>query len=622
MDQLQSFIRETWQASIVPALQEYIAIPNESPAFDAQWREHGHMDRAVDLFARWAKAQNVPGLDLQVARAEGRTPVLIMEIPGSGQGTVLLYGHLDKQPPMEGWRPELGPWTPVLEDGRLYGRGGADDGYGMFAALTAVKALKLESIPCARCVILIEACEESGSFDLPHYVNALADRIGTPDLVVCLDSGCGDYERMWVTTSLRGVINATLSVSTLTEGVHSGAASGIVPSSFRILRRLLSRLEDENTGQILPRDLHVEIPPDRLVQAKAAAQVLGAGLHENYPFHPGTTPVGDDVAELLLNRTWRPQLEIIGAAGLPTLEQAGNVLRPETRAKLSLRLPPTADPGAAVACLRDTLTKDPPYQAKVTFDAGQGTGGWNAPPFQPWLEDSMTRASREFFGKDACATGEGGTIPFMAMLAEKFPEAQFMITGVLGPKSNAHGPNEFLHLETAMNLTGCVARVLHTRPKHRRVDMGYRSLQARILPILCCLVIGVSTLGGPSSSLAAEDMFFKDKTIRILVAFSVGGGFDIYSRTIGRHMGRYIPGNPRFLVQNMTGAGGLISANYLYRKAKPDGLTIGISLEASFGPVSTDKGGSSSFPASTSFSESRNRPFRFVRSPRRAALRT
>ena len=465
MDQLQSFIRETWQASIVPALQEYIAIPNESPAFDAQWREHGHMDRAVDLFARWAKAQNVPGLDLQVARAEGRTPVLIMEIPGSGQGTVLLYGHLDKQPPMEGWRPELGPWTPVLEDGKLYGRGGADDGYGMFAALTAVKALKLESIPCARCVVLIEACEESGSFDLPHYVNALADRIGTPDLVVCLDSGCGDYERMWVTTSLRGVINATLSVSTLTEGVHSGAASGIVPSSFRILRRLLSRLEDENTGQILPRDLHVEIPPDRLVQAKAAAQVLGAGLHENYPFHPGTTPVGDDVAELLLNRTWRPQLEIIGAAGLPTLEQAGNVLRPETRAKLSLRLPPTADPGAAVACLRDTLTNDPPYQAKVTFDAGQSPGGWNAPPFQPWLEDSMTRASREFFGKDACATGEGGTIPFMAMLAEKFPEAQFMITGVLGPKSNAHGPNEFLHLETAMNLTGCVARVLQDHYK-------------------------------------------------------------------------------------------------------------------------------------------------------------
>ena len=217
MDQLQSFIRETWQASIVPALQEYIAIPNESPAFDAQWREHGHMDRAVDLFARWANAQNVPGLDLQVARAKGRTPVLIMEIPGSGQGTVLLYGHLDKQPPMEGWRPELGPWTPVLEDGKLYGRGGADDGYGMFAALTAVKALKLESIPCARCVILIEACEESGSFDLPHYVNELADRDRHAGPRGMPDSGCGDYERMWVTTSLRGVINATLSVSTLTE---------------------------------------------------------------------------------------------------------------------------------------------------------------------------------------------------------------------------------------------------------------------------------------------------------------------------------------------------------------------------------------------------------------------
>ena len=465
MSPIRSFIRETWQASIIPALEEYIAIPNESPGFDPQWREHGHMDSAVELFSSWATDQKIPGLDLHVAEAEGRTPLLLMEIPGSGRGTVLLYGHLDKQPPMEGWRPDLGPWTPVLEDGKLYGRGGADDGYGMFAALTAIKALKLESIPCARCVILIEACEESGSLDLPYYVHALADRIGTPDLVVCLDSGCGDYERMWVTTSLRGLINATLSVSTLTEGVHSGAASGIVPSSFRILRRLLSRLEDEDTGQILPRELHVDVPPDRLAQARAAAQVLGAGVHREYPFQPGATPVGDDATELLLNRTWRPQLEIIGAAGLPALEQAGNVLRPETRVKLSLRLPPTADPDAAVACLIDTLTKDPPYQAMVAFEAEPGDGGWNAPAFRPWLEASMARASREFFGRDACAIGEGGTIPFMGMLAEKFPEAQFMITGVLGPKSNAHGPNEYLHLETAMNLTGCIARVLRDHYK-------------------------------------------------------------------------------------------------------------------------------------------------------------
>ncbi len=457
---IQSFIRDTWETSIVPALMEYIAIPNESPAFDPRWREHGHMDRAVELFARWARDRNVPGMEPHVARAEGRTPLLLMEIPGSGRGTVLLYGHLDKQPPMEGWRPGLGPWTPVLEDGKLYGRGGADDGYGMFAALTAIMALQLESIPCARCVILIEACEESGSFDLPHYVDALADRIGTPELVVCLDSGCGDYERLWVTTSLRGVINATLSVSTLTEGVHSGAASGIVPSSFRVLRRLLSRLEDESTGTILPPELHVEIPSDRLAQARVAAGVLSEGVYREYPFQPGATPVVDDPTELVLNRTWRPQLEIIGAAGLPALEQAGNVLRPETQVKLSLRIPPTADPDAAVTCLRNTFAKDPPYGARVAFEPGQGTGGWNAPPFAPWLEESMSRASREFFGKDACATGEGGTIPFMAMLAEKFPQAQFMITGVLGPRSNAHGPNEFLHIETGINLTGCVARVL------------------------------------------------------------------------------------------------------------------------------------------------------------------
>lgn len=290
MTPLRSFIRETWRTSVVPALQEYVAIPNESPAFDARWREHGHMDRAVELFTRWAKAQDVPGLEVEAQRAEGRTPLLFMEAPGSGRGTVLLYGHLDKQPPMEGWRSGLGPWKPVLEDGKLYGRGAADDGYALFAALTAVRALKLRSVPCARCVILIEACEESGSFDLPHYVNALADRIGAPDLVVCLDSGCGDYERLWVTTSLRGVVNATLSVSTLTEGVHSGAASGIVPSSFRILRSLLSRLEDEDTGEIRPQDLHVDIPPTGSPRPRPRRRCSGPGCTGTTPFSRGRRP--------------------------------------------------------------------------------------------------------------------------------------------------------------------------------------------------------------------------------------------------------------------------------------------------------------------------------------------
>jgi len=456
----KAFIETSWAERILPALREYITIPNQSPAFDPQWREHGHMERAVALVADWIAAQRVPDLVLEVVRLPGRTPLLWMEIPGASDDTVLLYGHLDKQPPMPGWSDGLGPWTPVLHDGRLYGRGGADDGYAAFACVAAIQALRTQRTAHARCVVLIEACEESGSGDLPAYIEALADRIGTPSLVICLDSGCGDYERLWITTSLRGLVGATLTVSILREGVHSGAASGIVPSSFRIARQLLSRLEDERSGAILPAALQVEIPPDRAAQAAAAAAVLGPSVHASFPFQSGARPLGEDATELLLNRTWRPQLEVIGADGLPAPEHAGNVLRPETTLKLSLRLPPTLDGAAAVATLREVLTRDPPYGAEVTLTADQGATGWNAPPLAPWLQASAARASRELFGRDACLHGEGGTIPFMAMLGQRFPQAQFVITGVLGPHSNAHGPNEFLHLLTATRLTGCVAAIL------------------------------------------------------------------------------------------------------------------------------------------------------------------
>ena len=361
---------------------------------------------------------------------------------------------------MHGWNEGLGPWTPVISDGKLYGRGGADDGYAGFASLTALQALQDQGLPHARCVIIIEADEESGSDDLPYYITALKDRIGSPSLVICLDSGCGNYDQLWVTNSLRGLVTGTLSVSTLTEGVHSGAASGVVPSSFRVLRQVLSRLEDERTGDILPPELCADIPAERLGQAAAAAGVLGSSVSAMFPFQAGVAPVTGDSDALLLNRTWRPQLEITGAAGLPSLDQAGNVLRPLTAVQLSLRLPPTVDPDRAMACVKALLEKDPPYGATVRFEPSLGASGWNAPALAPWLEQSLKRASQEFFGREACYMGEGGTIPFMGMLGEQFPQAQFMITGVLGPHSNAHGPNEFLELSTGAKLTCCVARVL------------------------------------------------------------------------------------------------------------------------------------------------------------------
>lgn len=457
---VQGFVDEVWGDSIVDTLEEYIRIPNKSPAFDPDWAAHGYMDEAVTLLEGWCRQHAPTAMQIEVVRLEGRTPVLYLEIDGSVPGNILLYGHLDKQPEMTGWEPDLGPWKPVLRGDRLYGRGGADDGYATFASLTALNALLAQGVALPRCVILIEACEESGSFDLPHYITALADRIGSPELVICLDSGCGNYDQLWCTTSLRGIVTGNLKVELISEGVHSGDASGVVASSFRVLRQLLSRLEDEASGRIKVPALEVEIPADRVEQARKAADVLGAEIYTKYPLLPGVSPMGDDLTELALNRTWRPALSITGVDGLPPLGNAGNVLRPHTTVKLSLRLPPTLDARTAMAVLRPLFEDDPPYGARIVVEHLEGASGWNAPPLSPWLEAAADRASKAFFGRSALYLGEGGSIPFMGMLGERFPGAQFFITGVLGPHSNAHGPNEFLDLPTARRLTACVAQMI------------------------------------------------------------------------------------------------------------------------------------------------------------------
>jgi len=454
------FVEKMWRDEVLPELMNYIRIPNRSPLYDPQWQEHGHMGEAVSLIEQWCRRQPIPGMLFDVVTLEGRTPLLFLDIPGDSSDTVLLYGHMDKQPEMTGWREGLGPWNPVIEGDKLYGRGGADDGYAVFSALTAIRALKDQQVPHARCVVIIEACEESGSYDLPYYIEALANRIGTPSLIVCLDSGCGNYDQLWCTTSLRGLVVGDLSVQLLKEGVHSGDGSGVIASSFRVLRQLLSRLEDEKTGEILVRDFHVDIPPQTLEQVALTAGILGNEVYSKFPTLPGAQPVGKDPAELILNRTWRPALAITGAAGLPTLQDAGNVLRPVTAVRISLRIPPGCDPVRASGRLKKLFETDPPYGASAKFELGQNAAGWSAPKMSPWLAASVNRTSETFFGKKAAYMGEGGSIPFMDMLGKKFPEAQFLITGVLGPNSNAHGPNEFLHIPTGEKLTCCIAHVL------------------------------------------------------------------------------------------------------------------------------------------------------------------
>ncbi|EAR20227.1 M20 family metallopeptidase [Nitrococcus mobilis] len=453
-------ITEIWQQRIVPRLIDYIRIPAKSPQFDPDWATRGHIDEAIALAEDWCREQALAQMTVEVIRLEGRTPVLLIEIPGCGEGRVLLYGHLDKQPEMTGWDSDKGPWQPLLAGDRLYGRGGADDGYALFAALTALQVLQEQRIAHSRCLILIETCEESGSYDLPHYIDALGERLGQPDLVICLDSGCGSYDRLWLTSSLRGLAAGELSVEILTEGVHSGDASGIAPCSFRLIRQLLARIEDADSGRILPDGLHAEIPTQRREQARRAGEILGERVFDRFPFVPGARPNTEDPTQLILNRTWRPALTVTGAEGLPALADAGNVLRPATALRLSLRLPPTVAGETASALLRELLETDAPYGSRVRFRTTQATTGWNAPLQSGWLTTVVDQASQDYFGQPAAYMGEGGSIPFMTMLGERFPAAQFLITGVLGPHANAHGPNEFLHLPTAQRLTACVASVI------------------------------------------------------------------------------------------------------------------------------------------------------------------
>ncbi len=470
-----SQVSAQWDGDIVRQISDYIAIPAKSPGFDADWKAHGYIDTVMRNAAAWVEAQKVEGLTLEVIRLEGRTPVLFFEIPATrvdSTQTVLMYGHLDKQPEFTGWRSDLGPWTAKYQEGKLYGRGGADDGYAVYASIAAVQALKAQNVPHPRIVGLIETCEESGSYDLLPYVDALRKRLGDVALVVCLDSGAGNYDQLWLTTSLRGMGGGVLKVEVLDEGVHSGDASGVVPSSFRILRHVLDRLEDSATGRLLPQSFHCAITADRLAQAKATAATLGDELYKRFPWahydcegsSAFTLPMTTDPVEALLNRTWRPTLSVTGAEGFPALKDAGNVLRPYTAFKLSLRFPPLVDASQAVQELKKLLEDNAPYNAKVTFEGGGGATGWNAPSTVDWFENALNDASQNFFGAPCGTIGQGGTIPLMNMLSKGFPKAQMMVCGVLGPKSNAHGPNEFLHVPYAKKLTAAVAHVMARVP--------------------------------------------------------------------------------------------------------------------------------------------------------------
>jgi len=436
---LASHIDAMWEDRILPTLCEYTRIPCLSPAFDRDWEARGALAEAAELLRGWARGQD-RALQAEIVQLPGRTPVLLID-NGAGGDPVLIYGHMDKQPPLGEWRAGLGPYEPVRDGDLLYGRGTADDGYSTFAAVTGLLAAGGGR---GRVLILIEASEESGSPDLSAYVEHLRTRIGTPHLVICLDSGGLSYDRLWLTTSLRGNLVVTVKVDVLTEGIHSGQGGGVVPSSFRILRRILATIEDADTGRILLPDL------------------LGAGIPEahraNLEVVDGLRLLAPDPVERLAARTWGAALEVTGADGLPATRDGGNVLRPSTTLKFSLRLPPDVDAQAACDALLGAITTD--EGAHITIDVEPPAQGWIAPPLPETIAATLTRVSTDRFGRPPGFVGEGGTIPFLADLQQGFPRTPFVVTGVLGPHSNAHGPNESLHIPTGKAVTHAVAALL------------------------------------------------------------------------------------------------------------------------------------------------------------------
>ncbi len=451
-----------FERDALETLTSFATIPCLSPGFDTEWVRNGHIDRAIELLSDWALARTLANFDVEIQRLDDRTPILVVTIEATapGDGTAVLYGHLDKQPPLGNWSDGLGPYDPVRRGDRLFARGVGDDGYSTFSALLAVEAMEAQNIPHSRCVVLIEASEESGSPDLEAYLDHLKDHLGNVELMICLDSGALTYDRLWVTTSLRGVVNVDLEIQVLSEGQHSGSASGVVPSSFRILRELLDRVEDATTGEVLVAEMNVKIPEVEVQAANDLAAEFGDIIARELPILEGVEFMGTSAEERILRRTWYPTLSIIGLGGAPAPEIAGNVLRPSTTAKLSFRLPPSVDAETARDALIPVLTTNVPSSARVTLANWEIGSGWHTPALEPWLVNALDVASKDAYGRAPGFTGEGGSIPFLASLGKRYPKVQFVATGVMGPQSNAHAIDEFLDLPMTVGVTNAVITVL------------------------------------------------------------------------------------------------------------------------------------------------------------------
>jgi acetylornithine deacetylase/succinyl-diaminopimelate desuccinylase-like protein len=432
-------------------LKSFIRVPNVSPEYDPDFLTNGLIHQAVDCVKTWIEAQGIPGLTTTVFADPGREPLLYVAIPGTSSSAppVLAYGHLDKMPPLDdaGWTPGLSARDAVIRDGKIYGRGANDDGYNAFLVISALKYLQSKSLPYPKVTMLFETGEESGGEEIERYLDELRPKIGDAGVILVLDGEAQDYKTVWGCTSLRGIVNGLLTVKHLAAPCHSGMATGLVPSTFRIARILLSRIEDAATGEILVKEAHVpEIPAHRIAQCKLIADQLGEGSHAIVSPLPGARLVADDNAQLLVNKAWKPGLAVTGCDGIPSIQDGSNVIRTTTALKLSLRIPPGVESEKVGAVLKAVLEADPPYGAQVTYQVLGVGNGWWGPNMTGRVDEGIRAATKAIFDSAPLYYGEGGSIPLCNKFQALWPEAQVLVSGCAGTDSNPHGYDESLNL--------------------------------------------------------------------------------------------------------------------------------------------------------------------------------
>lgn len=463
MTVLNKTINEFWDQHGIPGLMDFIRIPSKSTDFDPNWESNGFLKQACESAALWLKGI-IPDARCELLTETGRTPCLFVEIPPTkgyeNSAAMAFYGHFDKLPETGEWQEGLGAWTPVLKNNCLYGRGSADDGYSFYLMGVCVAALKTLNHAHPRIIGIFETQEESGSKDLPYYLNLIHDRLGSVNAFFILDNSCSDYERLWTVSSLRGVIKGTLKVKVLSHGVHSGAYSGIVPDAYGIAQHLLSRVYDPLTSEVKIPSCLAKIPDTCQQQLQNVGNILGDQIWNRAPLLPGVSPISTQPDELLLQNTWKPALTITGISGIPVPENAGNIIHGDVALTLSMRVPPLIDLKQAVNDLNQLLTTDIPFGCEVSLTSISAEPGWASFHTDSKIQELLSKASECHFGKPLATTGQGGSIPIVNEFEKHLPNTALVVTGALGTDSNAHAPNEFLNMNYAKKLTAVIAQVI------------------------------------------------------------------------------------------------------------------------------------------------------------------